>query len=101
MAAYSVSKRRKEFGIRIVLGAHPMQLMRTALGRPFALLLCGSAAGLTMGAFASHLLAQIVYEATPRDPIVMTGVIVAMSLLGIAATSVPAKRASQSTRGYY
>ncbi|MGA8597090.1 MAG: ABC transporter permease [Bryobacteraceae bacterium] len=93
MAAYSVSKRRKEFGIRIALGAQSMQLMRTALGRPFALLLCGSAAGLTVGVFASRLLAQIVYEATPRDPIVMTGVIIAMSLVGIAATWIPAKRA--------
>jgi ABC-type antimicrobial peptide transport system permease subunit len=67
--------------------------MRTALGRPIALLLCGSAAGLTVGVFASHLLAQIVYEATPRDPFVMTGVVVAMMLVGILATWIPAKRA--------
>lgn len=93
MAAYSVSKRRKEFGICIALGTRPIQLMRTALGRPIALLLCGSAAGLTVGVFASHLLAQIVYEATPRDPFVMTGVVVAMLLVGILATWIPAKRA--------
>jgi predicted permease len=93
MAAYSVSKRRKEFGIRIALGTQPMQLMRTALGRPFALLLCGSAAGLTTGVFASRLLAQIVYDATPRDPMVTIGVIGAMLLVGILATWLPAKRA--------
>jgi predicted permease len=93
MAAYSVSKRRKEFGIRIALGTQPMGLMRTALGRSLALLLCGSASGLTVGLFASHLLAQIVYEATPRDPIVLTGVIVTMLLVGVAATWIPAKRA--------
>jgi predicted permease len=93
MAAYSVSKRRKEFGIRIALGTKPMQLMRAALGRPFTLLLCGSAIGLTVGVFASRLLEQIVYAATPRDPFVMTGVIAAMSVVGILATWIPAKRA--------
>lgn len=93
MAAYSVSKRRKEFGIRLALGTQRMQLMRTALSRSFALLLSGSALGLTVGVFTSRLLAQIVYQATPRDPIVMTGVVAAMLLVGIAATWIPAKRA--------
>ena len=92
LAAYSVSKRRKEFGIRIALGTQTSQLMRAALGRPIALLLFGSAVGLTLGIFASRVLAQIVYEATPRDPIVMIGVIVAMSFVGIAATWMPARR---------
>ncbi|MGB8479401.1 MAG: ABC transporter permease [Acidobacteriaceae bacterium] len=93
MAAYSVSKRMKELGIRIALGAQPAQLMRFALGRPLLLLLCGSIAGLVLGALASRLLAQIVYEATPRDPLVMMGVVVTMSLLGLLATWIPARRA--------
>ncbi|MFZ0518110.1 MAG: ABC transporter permease [Acidobacteriaceae bacterium] len=93
MAAYSVSKRMKELGIRIALGAQPAQLMRSALGRPFVLLLSGSIAGLALGALASRLLAQIVYEATPRDPVVMIGVVVTMSLLGLLATWIPARRA--------
>jgi predicted permease len=93
MAAYGVSKRMKELGIRIALGARPMQLMRSALGRPMALLLLGSVAGLGLGALASRLLAQIVYEATPRDPVVMIGVVVTMALLGLLATWIPARRA--------
>ena len=84
MAAYSVSKRMKELGIRIALGAQPAQLMRSALGRPLALLIFGSIAGLVLGALASRLLAQIVYEATPRDPLVLGGVVVTMALLGSA-----------------
>ena len=79
MAAYSVSKRMKELGIRIALGAQPAQLMRSALGRPLALLIFGSIAGLVLGALASRLLAQIVYEATPRDPLVLGGVVVTMA----------------------
>ncbi|MHB1937908.1 MAG: ABC transporter permease [Acidobacteriaceae bacterium] len=93
MAAYSVSKRMKELGIRIALGAQPAQLMRSALGRPLMLLLSGSMAGLALGAMASRLLAQIVYEATPRDPLVMGGVVVTMALLGLLATWIPARRA--------
>jgi predicted permease len=93
MAAYSVSKRMTELGIRIALGAQPAQLMRSALGRPLVLLLSGSMAGLVLGALASRLLSQIVYEATPRDPRVMGGVLVTMALLGLLATWIPARRA--------
>jgi predicted permease len=93
MAAYSVSKRMKELGIRIALGAQPAQLMRSALGRPLVLLLSGSIAGLILGVVASRLLAQIVYEATPRDPLVMIGVVATMALLGLLATWIPARRA--------
>jgi ABC-type antimicrobial peptide transport system permease subunit len=93
MAAYSVSKRMKEFGIRIAVGAQPLQLMRAALGRPLVLLLSGSAAGLLLGVLASPLLAQIVYQATPRDPLVLGGVILAMAMVGLLATWLPARRA--------
>jgi predicted permease len=93
MAAYSVSKRMKELGIRIALGAQPAQLMRSTLGRPLGLLLSGSIGGLVLGALASRLLAQIVYEATPRDPLVLGGVVVTMALLGLLATWIPARRA--------
>ena len=53
MAMYSVSKRVKEFGIRVALGAQSLQLMRTALARPVTMLLIGSAVGLILGVIAS------------------------------------------------
>ena len=93
MAAYSVSKRMKELGIRIALGAQPIQVMRAALERPVGLLLGGSVAGLVLGVLASGILAQIVYEATPDDPLVLLGVIATMALLGVIATWIPARRA--------
>ena len=46
-----------------------------------------------MGILASRVLASIVYQATPRDPLVLAGVVVAMLLLGLAATWIPAQRA--------
>jgi len=57
------------------------------------LLAIGSAVGLVLGILASRVLAFIVYQATPRDPLVLAGVTLAMALLGIAATWIPARRA--------
>ncbi|MGD0631456.1 MAG: ABC transporter permease [Terracidiphilus sp.] len=93
MAAYSVSKRLRELGIRVALGAKRKEVLQAALGRPLKLLAFGSAAGLLLGLLATRVLAYIVYQATPRDPLVLAGVVVAMGLLGLLATWIPAQRA--------
>ena len=93
MAAYSVSKRLRERGIRISLGAQRKEVLQAALGRPVKLLAFGSTAGLILGILAARVLAYIVYEANPRDPIVLAGVVLTMSLLGLLATWIPAQRA--------
>jgi ABC-type antimicrobial peptide transport system permease subunit len=93
MAAYSVSKRLRELGIRMALGAQRKEVLQAALGRPFKLLVFGSIAGLILGILASRVLAFVVYQATPRDPLVLAGVVLAMALLGLVATWIPAQRA--------
>lgn len=93
MAAYSVSKRLRELGIRVALGAQRKEVLYAALGRALKLLAFGSTLGLLLGLLASRVLAFIVYEATPRDPVVLAGVILAMGLLGLLATWIPARRA--------
>jgi predicted permease len=93
MAAYSVSKRLRELGIRVALGAQRRAVLKTALGRAFKLLAFGSTAGLLLGMLASRVLASIVYEATARDPLVLAGVVLAMSLVGLLAAWIPARRA--------
>jgi len=93
MAAYSVSKRLRELGIRIALGAQRKEVLQAALGRAMRLLLIGSAAGLALGILATRVLASIVYQATPRDPLVLAGVVCAMALVGLVATWIPAQRA--------
>ena len=93
IAAYSVSKRMKELGIRVAIGAQPKEVLQAALGRAVRLLAFGSAVGLLLGILASRVLASIVYSATPRDPLVLAGVVLAMALLGIVATWIPAQRA--------
>jgi predicted permease len=93
MAAYSVSRRMKELGVRMALGARKTQVMSAAVGRPMVLLGVGSVLGLLAGIFASRLLGQIVYQANPRDPVVVGGAVLTMALLGIAASAIPARRA--------
>jgi ABC-type antimicrobial peptide transport system permease subunit len=93
MAAYSVSRRLRELGIRMALGAQRKEVLEAALGRAFKLLALGSTAGLLLGILASRVLASIVYQATPRDPLVLAGVVLVMSLLGLLATWIPAQRA--------
>jgi ABC-type antimicrobial peptide transport system permease subunit len=93
MASYSVSRRLRELGLRVALGASHAQLLRAALGRPARLLAIGSALGLGLGALASSLLAHVVYQATPQDPVVLLGVVASMALLALVATWLPARRA--------
>jgi ABC-type antimicrobial peptide transport system permease subunit len=93
MAAYAVSKRMRELGIRMALGAQRKEILKAALGHAVKLLAVGSASGLVLGLLASRVLAAVVYQATPRDPIVLAGVVVAMALLGVVATWIPAQRA--------
>jgi ABC-type antimicrobial peptide transport system permease subunit len=93
LAAYSVSKSRRDLGIRMALGAQRKEVLKAALGRAVKLLAFGSAVGLVLGILASRVLASIVYEATSRDPLVLAGVVLAMALLGLVATWIPAQRA--------
>lgn len=93
LGAYTVSKRMRELGIRVALGAPKKQVLRAALGRVFRLLVAGSVAGLALGLAATKLLSYIVYQATPRDPVVLVGVVASMALLGLLAAWIPAMRA--------
>jgi predicted permease len=93
MAAYNVSRRMKELCIRVALGARTKHVMSVAVGRPIVLLGVGSLAGLLLSFFASRLLGQIVYQANPRDPVVVVGAVLTMALLGLAASAIPALRA--------
>ncbi|HMD34528.1 MAG TPA: ABC transporter permease [Vicinamibacterales bacterium] len=93
LAAYSLSKRKRELGIRMALGAQKIDVLKAALGRALKLLAIGSVAGLILGVLASRVLAVIVYAASPRDPVVLGGVVVAMAFLGVLGTWIPAQRA--------
>jgi predicted permease len=93
MAAYTVSKRLRELGIRIALGADRSKVLGAALGRTFRLLAIGSIVGMILGVLATRVLSSIVYQATPKDPMILGGVILTMLCVGVVAALVPARRA--------
>ena len=93
MASYTVSKRLRELGIRMALGARRKQVLRAALGRALVLLSVGSLAGLALGLLATKVLSFIVYQAAPNDPVVLGGVVFTMLMLGLVAAWIPAQKA--------
>ncbi len=93
VAAYSVSRRAREISIRVAVGARPAQILRTVLGRTGGLLLAGCAVGIGLGLTASRPLANVVYQASSTDPIVLTAAVAVMIAIGVSATWLPARRA--------
>jgi predicted permease len=93
MASYVVSKRLRELGIRIALGAGRREVLGASIGRAFRLLAVGSVAGIGLGLLATRVLSSIVYQATPKDPFVLGGVTATMLVLGLIASWIPARRA--------
>ena len=93
MASYTVSKRMREQGIRVALGAQRIQVVRAVLRRPAILLLIGSGVGVGVGLMTTRVFAHLVSFATPHDPLVLAGVLITMALLGLLASWIPARRA--------
>ncbi len=93
MASYSVSKRMREQGIRIALGAQRYQVIRSTLSRPIFILLGGSCIGLIGGLLVARLLAHLISFPSTSDPMVLSCVVLTMMLLGLASTWIPARRA--------
>jgi predicted permease len=95
LVAYAVSRRTHEIGIRMAIGARPIQILRVILGKTAALLLIGSLAGFALALAAGQVIASIVYETQPRDPLVMLSAWFAIALLGLFASWSPARRATR------
>jgi macrolide transport system ATP-binding/permease protein len=93
LASYAVSRRTREIGIRVAVGARPWQVLRFVLGRTALLIGGGSLVGLALGFAASRVLESIVALASPRDPWVLAGTAATMVLVGCAAAFAPARRA--------
>jgi ABC-type antimicrobial peptide transport system permease subunit len=93
LASYSVSKRLRELGIRVALGAEARQILTAVLGRMLILLASGSMIGMAVGVAASRVLSAIVYQASAQDPFVLAAVALTMVLTGSAAVAGPVRRA--------
>jgi predicted permease len=92
VVAYAVSRRRREIGIRIAIGAGSPAVLRLVLGRIVTLLAAGAAVGLVLAVVAGVVLSSVVYGASPRDPLVLGTVIGLMLIVGTVACWAPARK---------
>src|SRR6266403_2320720 len=95
LAAYAVSRRTREIGVRMALGAHPFQVLRLVLGKTALLLMLGSVVGLTLALAAGQVIASVVYGPRPRDPLVLLSVWGSIALIALVAAWSPARRATR------
>ncbi len=93
LSAYTVSRRTREIGIRVAIGARPRQVLRSVLGRMAVILAVGTAAGLAGGAACSRLLASLVDQAAPGDPRLVAAVAATMVAAALLSCLAPARRA--------
>ncbi len=93
LSAFSVSRRRKEIGIRMAVGAGREQVLRFVFERIGVLVGVGAAVGLALGLASARMLGSVVYGATARDPWVIFGTVCAMAAAGVMAAYGPARRA--------
>jgi hypothetical protein len=93
--AYSVSGRTRELGVRIALGARSTSIVRLVTGGGVALVSVGVGVGLALSMALGRLIATLLYNTSPYDPLVLAGVSVTLLAVAILASLVPAWRAAR------
>src|SRR5262249_19049763 len=73
--AYDVSQRTREFGVRVAMGARSADVMRIVLARGLWIAVVGGTIGLAVALAAGRWVAPLLFQTSPRDPLVMTGVL--------------------------
>ena len=93
--AFSVSRRRHEFGVRMALGASAQAILRMVLGPGLRQLAIGIAVGLGMGMLLARGLQVVLFGVDPADAQVYAGIVAVLGLTGVAACVIPARRATR------
>jgi predicted permease len=93
--SYAVSRRTHEIGIRMALGANRAEVLRMVLRQGTRQGALGMAVGLAGALLLSRLMSDLLYNVKPTDPATFLGVAAVLTLAGIAAVSVPARRATR------
>jgi len=92
--SHYVTRRAREYGIRIALGQTPSGVVRQVVGRGAGLVAAGSAIGIAAAIGVSEVLSSLLYGVKATDPLAMTGAVLVLLAVGITAAFVPARRAS-------
>ena len=93
LIAYSVQQRNLEFGIRVALGADPSSMYKMIVGQAMRLAVVGIVLGVAGAYGLTRLMATMLFNVKPTDPIVFTSVAVLLGAVALLASYVPARRA--------
>lgn len=93
--SYLVAQRRHEIGVRIALGAHPVDIVLLVVRRSLGMAAVGVVVGLGLALASGPLIEPLLFETSPRDPLVLGGVALAMAAVALIASWVPAARATR------
>jgi len=94
--SYAVSQRRRELGLRMALGAGASNLLRLVMSRGLALTGGGVALGAAVALGLTRLLGNLLYKVSPRDPLAFGSAFVVMTITALAASFLPAWRATRT-----
>jgi putative ABC transport system permease protein len=95
VTAYLVTRRTREIGVRLALGAGRSRVLVMVLSQGMLLVMIGSGIGLLIAAMASRLLVGLLFGIPPFDPLAFGGAAAVLSVIGLAACYVPARRATR------
>jgi predicted permease len=93
--SYSVTRQTQEIGIRIALGATEGRILLDVIGKTLQLALIGIAVGIGASLAATRLIASLLFQTAPTDPLTFLGMLVLLGAVAILAGYLPARRASK------
>jgi putative ABC transport system permease protein len=93
--AYTVGQRSREIGLRMALGAEHADILKLVVTRGVMLSMAGIVAGVMLAALAASMMASLLYGVRPHDPVVFLAVPVLLFVVALAASYLPARRATK------
>ncbi|AHG89021.1 permease [Gemmatirosa kalamazoonensis] len=97
--SYTVQRRRREFGVRLALGARPSDVLRPVVREALGLALGGAAIGVALAVAGGRFLAGLLYGVTPADPLTMLAVVSVVLAVTLASSVLPGRRAARTDPG--
>ena len=96
LLAWSVTGQAREIGVRLVLGATPARIATAVVADGARMIAGGAVAGLAAAALATRLMRSLLFDVSPLDPVALCAAPVLLAVVALAATALPAVRASRT-----